>query len=219
MEFFNLHTHRFTNQDTVLELVNQYPQEFNAMVPYYSIGIHPWYIVEDRVAIDLAIIESKLKKPNCLAVGECGLDKRIEAPMELQQLVFERQLHLAQQHDKPVIIHCVAAFQEIIETKKRLNISVPMIIHGFSKNTQVANQLIANGFYISFGKYLMQNKELEEVFKNMPDNKIFLETDTIDDGIISVYQLAAKCKGISCLKMQKIINRNLEEVFKKSIIK
>ena len=96
MKFFNLHTHKFTNQETVLELVNQYPQEFDAAIPYYSIGIHPWYIDEQRLETDLQIIESKLQEPNCLALGECGLDKRIEIPLELQQMVFERQLLLAQ---------------------------------------------------------------------------------------------------------------------------
>ncbi|MEC5165476.1 TatD DNase family protein [Flavobacterium sp. PL11] len=215
MEFFNVHTHKSTNQANVLDLVNQYPQDFDVAFPCYSIGIHPWYIVKDRVNADLAIIESKLLEPNCLAIGECGLDKRIEVDMELQQIVFERQLLLAQKHNKPVVIHCVAAFQEVIETKKRLNISVPMIIHGFSKNSQVANQLISNGFYISFGKYLLRNPELEEVFKRVPANRIFLETDIAEEGIETVYQLAAKYKGISVKEMKQLINRNFVDVFKK----
>ena len=70
MQFFNLHTHKFTNQPEVLELVNQYPQEFDESIPFYSIGIHPWYIVEDRVEADLEIIESKLQEKKCLAIGE-----------------------------------------------------------------------------------------------------------------------------------------------------
>src|SRR3970040_1956981 len=98
MKLFNFHTHRFTNQTNLLELVNQYPQDFDASIPYYSIGIHPWYIVEDRVENDLGIIESKLQESNCLAIGECGLDKRIEIPMDLQQAVFEKQLLLAQEY-------------------------------------------------------------------------------------------------------------------------
>ena len=78
MQYFNLHTHSYSNQSDVVELVNQYPQEFNDVIPNYSIGIHPWFIVEDRIESDLAIMESKLKESSCLAVGECGLDKRIE---------------------------------------------------------------------------------------------------------------------------------------------
>ena len=213
MQFFNLHTHLQTKQINVIELVNQYPQQFDAAIPFYSIGIHPWYIVQDRVEADLAIIEGKLIERNCLAIGECGLDKRIEVPMLLQEMVFERQLLLAQKFNKAVVIHCVAAFQEVIEIKKRLNISVPMIIHGFSKNSQVANQLISNGFYISFGKYLLKNTELEEVFKSIPDNRFFLETDTIKEGIETVYELAAKYKGISVGDMQRLIHRNFDSAF------
>ena len=214
MEFFNLHTHKYTYQSHVLELVNQYPQEFDDTIPYYSIGIHPWFIAKERIETDLSIIESKLLEANCLAVGECGLDKRIEIPMELQQIVFEKQLVLAQKCQKPVVIHCVAAFQELIAIKKKLNISVPMLIHGFSKNAQVAKQLVDNGFYISFGKYLLLNKELEAVFKSVPNNRFFLETDMLKEGIEVVYELAAKYKGISVKEIQELVNSNFLEAFK-----
>lgn len=214
MDFFNLHTHKSTIQANVLEIVNQYPQEFDATIPSYSIGIHPWFIVEEQVEADLAIIESKLQETNCLAVGECGLDKRTDIPMELQQMVFEKQLLLAQKYQKPVVIHCVAAFQEVIVLKKKLNISVPMLIHGFSKNSQVAKQLLDAGFYISFGKYLLLNTELEVVFKSVPDDRFFLETDTVEEGIEAVYNLAAKYKGISVKEIQKLVSSNFLEVFK-----
>lgn len=215
MHFFNLHTHKFTNQPDVLELVNQYPQEFDDSIPFYSIGIHPWYIVEDKLEADLQIIERKLQEENCLAVGECGLDKRIEIPFNLQQLVFEKQLALAEKYQKPVVIHCVASFQEVIEIKRELNISVPMIIHGFSKNKQVAKQLIDNGFYISFGKYLLRNPELKSVFQSIPNDKFFLETDTIEEGIREVYLLAAKYRNIEIEELKQIIKTNYKAVFEK----
>jgi TatD DNase family protein len=215
MQFFNLHTHKYTNQENVLELVNQYPQEFDETIPFYSIGIHPWYIREEQLETDLQIIESKLKESNCLALGECGLDKRIEAPLELQQIVFERQLLLAQKQKKPVVIHCVASFQEVIATKKRLKLTVPMIIHGFSKNKQVAKELIDNGFYISFGKYLLRNPELESVFQSIPNDKFFLETDTVEEGIEEVYALAARYKKLGIDELQQQIKSNFAAVFKK----
>jgi TatD DNase family protein len=214
MQFLNLHTHKFTNQDMVLELVNQYPKEYDAMIPFYSIGIHPWYIDEQRLETDLQVIESKLQDPNCLALGECGLDKRIDIPLELQQIVFERQLLLAQHYNKQVVIHCVAAFQEVIALKKRLKITVPMIIHGFSKNKQVAKELIDNGFYISFGKYLLRNPELESVFVSIPNDRFFLETDTVEEGIEEVYALAAKYKKWSIEELQQQIKSNFAAVFK-----
>ena len=163
---------------------------------------------------DLQIIESKLKEPNCLAVGECGLDKRIDISMDLQQSVFEKQLFLAQKYQKPVVIHCVAAFQELIDIIRKENITVPILIHGFSKSEQLAKQLLDNGFYISFGKYLLRNLELESVFKNIPNDRFFLETDTIDEGIQAVYTLAAKYKRVSVEEIQEIIRTNFNKVFK-----
>ena len=218
MQYFNLHTHQFTNQADVLELVNQYPQEFDAAIPFYTIGIHPLYIDENRLEKDFQVVNEKLALPECLALGECGLDKRGETPFEIQQSVFEKQLALAEKHQKPVVIHCVAAFQELIETKKRLKIKVPMIVHGFSKKAELAKQLIDNGFYVSFGKNLLRNPELEPVFQSIPNDRFFLETDTITESILDVYTLAAKYKNISIQHLQQQLNTNFEAVFPKSKI-
>ena len=214
MKYFNLHTHQYTNQVDVLELVNQYPQEFDAAIPFYSIGIHPLYIDENRLEKDFKIVDKKLALPECLALGECGLDKRSITAFEIQQSVLERQLALAEKYQKPVVIHSVAAFQELIEIKKRLKISVPIIVHGFSKKMELAKQLIDNGFYFSFGKNLLRNPELEQVFKSIPNNRFFLETDTIQKGIQDVYALAAQYKEIELIELQKIINKNYNVVFK-----
>jgi TatD DNase family protein len=215
MEFFNFHTHRFKNQSNVLELVNQYPQEFDASIPFYSVGIHPWYIKEDQIDAELKIIEEKLQSKNCLAIGECGLDKRIEIPLEQQIIVFEKQLALAEKYQKPVVIHCVAAFQEVILLKKKMKISVPMIVHGFSKNGQIAAQLVKEEFYISFGKYLLRNPDLKTVFQNIPDDRFFLETDTIEESIEQVYELAATYKNWTIKELQDTISANFKGVFQK----
>jgi TatD DNase family protein len=214
MQFFNLHTHKFTDNPNVLELVNQYPWEFDATIPNYSIGIHPWYIDENRLESDLKTIESKLQLKECLALGECGLDKRIEIPLALQIEVFEKQIALAEKYKKPLVLHLVAAFDELISIKKRLKISVPIIIHGFSKNEQVAKQLIDNGFYLSFGKYLLRNPDLESVFKSIPNDRFFLETDTIEETLKEVYELAAKYKNIKMEDLIAIVNVNFQTVFK-----
>jgi TatD DNase family protein len=213
MKYFNLHTHQFTNQPDVLELVNQYPQEFDASIPFYSIGIHPLFIDENRLEKDFQVMEEKLALPECLALGECGLDKRAETSFEIQQSVFEKQLAMAEKNNKPVVIHCVAAFQELIEIKKRLKITIPMVVHGFSKKVELAKQLIDNGFYVSFGKNLLRNPELESVFKSIPNDRFLLETDMVDEGIQDIYALAAKYKGIELIELQEVIEKNFNRVF------
>jgi TatD DNase family protein len=215
MQFLNFHTHKSANRPDVLDIVNQYPNEFDESVAFYSIGIHPWYIVKERIEVELEIINQKMTAENCLALGECGLDKRTEVPFELQVAVFERQLLLAEKHQKPVVVHCVAAFQEVIALKKRLGITVPMIIHGFSKNEHMAKQLLDNGFYLSFGKYLIKNPHLETVFKSIPNNRFFLETDTIDESIDIVYSLAAKYKNSTVNELQQVLASNYKTVFNK----
>ncbi len=215
MKFFNLHTHQSVFQENVLNLVNQYPNEFDSNIPFYSIGIHPWYIDLVRISEDLQIISNVLSFKNCLAIGECGLDKKKESiSLEIQKEVFEAQLKLAQEHQKPVVIHCVGAFQEIIEIKNRLKITVPMIIHGFSKNEQVAEMMIDQGFYLSFGKHLFRNPEMKSVIKSVPSNRLFLETDTSDFNIEEVYNLASEMKELKLEEMVEIIQNNLETVFK-----
>lgn len=213
MEYFNLHTHQLEHPEGVTALVNQYPWEFHEGLSCYSIGIHPWYIDPEQWSKHLNFMETKMSDPACLAVGECGLDKRINIPWELQVEVFEAQIQLAERYQKPLVIHCVGAYSELIALKKKHHIKVPVIIHGFCKNTQVAHELIKAGCYLSFGKYLLRNPELKEVFLSVPSDKLFLETDTIEEGIQEVYFKAAvyKSETIDSIKMQ--INTTFAAVF------
>ena len=212
-KFINLHTHKFSNLSDVIEVVNQYPWEFNSILSNYSIGIHPWYIDERRLNNDLKIIKEKLQLKECLALGECGLDKRIEIPLDVQISVFKKQLEIVKQTKKPIVLHCVAAYDEVIAIKKEMKIDNPMIIHGFSKNEQVAHSLLKSGFYLSFGKYLLRNPDLEKVFTFAPENQILLETDTIEESIYQVYEKAALIKGISIDELKTIVFTNFLRIF------
>ena len=94
-----------------------------------------------------------------------------------------------------------------------MNIENPMIIHGFSKNEQVAKSLLDNGFYLSFGKYLLRNPDLEKVFKFVPNDLLFLETDTIEESIAEVYQKAANYKQMTLDEMKQKVFENFTNVF------
>ncbi len=212
MQYINLHTHSYSDDSAVLEVVNQYPWEFITDIPQYSIGIHPWYIEKNRLAEDLAMLSQKIEDKECLALGECGLDKRIEIPVAVQIEVFQEQLQLIQNTQKPVILHCVSAYQEVIAIKKEMNIENPMIIHGFSKNKQVAKSLLDNGFFLSFGKYLLRNPELASVFQYVTNDLLFLETDTIEESIFDVYQKAATIKAVSENQLKEQIQTNFNKI-------
>ena len=215
LKYINLHTHHFTNNNDVIEIVNRYPNELCENINNFSIGIHPWHINENTFETELKLIEQKINLPNCMAIGECGLDKRIDIPLSLQTDIFELHLLLAEKHNKPVIIHCVAAFNELIAIKNKLKLTIPLIIHGFSKNENVAKSLLDAGFYISFGKYIMTNPTLAEVLFKIPKDKLFLETDSSDFKIEDVYNKAASIKGILPEEVKSIIQKNFELVFNK----
>jgi len=210
---YNLHTHSPSGASGVIEVVNRYPYEA-IDIPYFSTGIHPWYISRQNEEEHLTIIENRLQLSNCLALGECGLDKRIEMPLTQQADIFEKQLLLAKKYQKPIILHLVAAYQELIDITKRTQPGVPMIIHGFSKNIQIARQLLDNGYYLSFGKYLLRNPELSAVAAQVPQDRFFLETDTIEEGIGDVYAKAAEARGTDIDDLKNIISINFKTVFK-----
>ena len=210
--FYNLHTHSYSADNQVTEIVNRYPGE-PLDVPCFSTGIHPWYIDEASLEEHLAMIISRLHEPGCFAIGECGLDKRIDIRMDLQTAIFEKQLLLAKQYRKPVILHVVGAFDELLAAVKNVKPGTPLIVHGFSKNQHVAKQLLDNGFYLSFGKYLVRNPGLSDVLANVPDNKFFLETDTSGESIYNVYAKAAHAKGAEIEEIKNIVANNFKKVF------
>lgn len=218
MKYINLHTHSAIFETNVLSIFNQYPSDFVENENHFSVGIHPWYIDFERVESDLNFITSKLSQSKCLAIGECGLDSRIETCLSQQTIVFEKQLLLAQEFKKPVIVHCVGAYNELISIKKKMKISVPMVVHGFSKNENVAKMLIDNGFYLSFGKHLMLNHDFANVLKTVPLNKLFIETDSSDYLIADVYEKAAEVLKIDIIALQKNLFETFDTVFAKKTL-
>jgi TatD DNase family protein len=73
--------------------------------------------------------------------------------------------------------------------------------------------MIDNGFYLSFGKYLIRNPELKQVFLSVPNDRFFLETDTIEETLEEVYTLAAQYKGITMEALQTQVEANWNHVF------
>ena len=206
----NVHTHYPPLSQANLALVNQYPFTVDRELLHFSVGIHPWYINEKTLEEELNLLESSLQLANCLALGECGLDKKIDVPMALQEKVLGAQLVLAEKYKKAVILHVVSAYQEIVAIKKRLGLSVPLIIHGFNKKPQLAEHLIKQGFYLSFGGALLHSEYVRESFDQTPVERVFLETDDAENLTIEeVYQAASTIKP----NLEQQLYQNFIDVF------
>jgi TatD DNase family protein len=131
-------------------------------------------------------------------VGEIGLDKSLEAPMDDQVRIFEKQVELAEAVNLPVILHVVKAFNEMLGFMKAHQPVVPMIIHGYNGSPEMAEELVKAGFLISFGQAITgEHSKIVESLQKVPVEKMFLETDEGDMDIRELYQFAAEVKGIS----------------------
>ncbi|MGR9114694.1 MAG: TatD family hydrolase, partial [Gammaproteobacteria bacterium] len=120
MRCIDIHSHH-RQSDNCFRIISLDTRTFSPEVRYdhpYSLGLHPWFIEQQDCEEALRKIAAALDDRNMLAVGECGLDKLTTAPMSLQESLFKAQLHLAEQAGKPLLIHCVRAFNELIRIKK-----------------------------------------------------------------------------------------------------
>lgn len=208
MNFINIHTHFVTNH-SFNSILNTFPEDKIIENNYFSVGIHPWFIEVEKLEFHLSLIEEKLQHKNCLALGECGLDKFSKSSIEKQTEVFSNQLLIAEKYSKPVIIHCVKAYQEVINLYKKLKLTIPFIFHGFNRNRQILDLILKENHYISIGTSVLLSENLQNFLKFIPKEKLFLETDNDEfHSIEEVYQSVVKNKGIELadLKIQMIEN-------------
>ncbi|WP_256014010.1 TatD family hydrolase [Desertivirga xinjiangensis] len=176
---------------------------------WISVGIHPWFINDTNTKAQLAKLKEVAGSANVKLIGECGLDRLRGPSLELQQLVLEEQINIAENARKPLLIHCVRCFNELILIKRRLNPSVPLIVHGFNNNEDILKQLLLHGFYLSFGAALLNNRSNAfKLLNTVPDDRFFLETDDKDIPVKKIYKVAAEIKNIPVYTLKDIIFAN-----------
>jgi TatD DNase family protein len=214
----NLHTH-FLKKQADEQII------FNEIIPdseeglenfklqnsdnWLSAGIHPWYIHENFSNIQLKKLAAIATEPNIKFIGECGLDRLKGAPLPLQEEIFIKQIRIAEEVKKPVIIHCVRCYNELTSIKKIVRPRVPFIVHGFNTKIEISRQLLDKGFYLSLGGALLQEESNAlKVLQEIPLERLFLETDDKDISIVDIYQKAAEVRGLSVEVLEKILFDN-----------
>jgi TatD DNase family protein len=210
--FINTHTHTQL-YDAKLELVN-----LNLGVAdkpnYYSYGLHPWYIEKDTYEDKLRDLKIAVHEKRCLAIGECGLDKLSKVNFELQTKVFVEHIKIANQIKKPLIIHCVKAFNELLNCLNLNDNKMPVIVHGFNNNENIARILVSHGIHFSFGKALLgYESNAAKAIKNVGRKNFFLETDDADISIKYIYKKATELLGIDEDTIRLQLQSNFENVF------
>lgn len=209
--FFNIHSHFAAGKDEIV-IQNLYGN-YHSMAPtgYFSLGIHPMHLTPDPAKQYDALLRWA-GDARVWAVGECGLDRRATSEFALQSSVFSLQIRLANELRKPLIIHCVRAWEDIFRLLEKERFRLPVIFHGFNKTLDMAQRIVSMGYYLSFGQ-LLEKDRLQEVFRLIPKEFVFLETDAMPVPIASIYTLAAQTAGITLSSLCLQINANARNVF------
>ncbi len=214
--FIDIHTHHSDHTDGVLSIVNYYPEQtILDHVPdqYITVGLHPWKLEQDCADKNLELVKTIAPINKVLAIGEIGLDRTVASPLHIQETYFIKQITIAEKLQKPIIIHCVRCFPELLSIKKKVKASTPWLIHGFRNNIQIANNLLEHGCYLSFGEALLFDKKIQDIFVQMPINRIFLETDESKCSIVDIYNKAVQLKNIQIEELKKSLFENYMLVF------
>ena len=215
--FIDIHTHlTLPHRDTVT-VRNIYP---GGSIPaftgrdFVSVGLHPWEIMsKEENNASLVMMEDALEFDHVIFVGECGLDKRTDKNFEEQMRVFEAQAFMAEEYKKPLIIHCVKAYNEVVRLHRKIHPEMPWIFHAYSGSSQMTKQLAEENFSFSFGKILCkENAKVIDSFRLLPVDKIYFETDEGEKGIREIYEKGAYLRDIPLEQLKRKVWENFNRI-------
>lgn len=206
-----------------MEIVEKYPYVFGAL------GVHPSETAELNEE-NFSWLRDALQQEKYVAVGEIGLDYYWPEPdRDTQKFWFKRQLNLARELHKPVIIHSREAAQDTMEILKQEHAEeIGGVVHCFSYSAEIAEAVVKMGFYIGIGGVLTFKNagKIKEVVKRIPLDRIVLETDcpylspepfrgrrNSSLNIPYVVEKIAELKQISAQEVEEAASRNAEALY------
>lgn len=215
-DYINFHDHGSLTREGIFSIDNIMVHEgrtpSNEKGIAHSVGAHPWFLNDDNFERHLLTVRDMSLFQNVVAIGETGFDKLKGPDIKLQHKAFVRHFEIAEDLQKPLIIHCVKGWPEIIEAKKNLKPTTPWVIHGFKGKKELAHQLCDKGFYLSAWVEWAIRPVSSETLNSMPLEKLFLETDAFDISIEPVYEVVAGYMRISVDTLKDQIYNNYLEI-------
>ncbi len=155
-----------------IEIVNEFKNS------YATVGLHPIHVKDEIFSEEFAKMARNKK---VVAIGETGLDYYYDRKnANVQKEVLLKHLQLANQLGKPVILHCRDAGQDLLSVLTSCSQLPKGVMHCFLENWDFAQVILDIGFYISFTGIITftKNYEIYEVIRNVPLERIMLETDS-----------------------------------------
>ena len=190
-----------------------------------AFGLHPW--VADQ-PLDLVELETLLRRPGVVAVGEIGLYFKLDTPAPSIQIpVFRKQLALARDLDLPVILHVRGASEEMLEILASDG-PVPGVVHAFTRGPELARRFLDLGLYLGLGGAITRPtaRRPRRSALAVPLERIVLETDAPSIGlegvpagesepchVVQVATALAELRGVDVDEISRITTRNARELF------
>lgn len=171
-----------------------------------TVGIHPWH------AANCDLAEVKKHAPSADAIGEIGLDYACDVPREVQTAVLRAQLTLAEQFEKPVVLHCVRAFEEVMKIVADYRLKA-VIFHGFIGSKEQAQRVLAQGYFLSFGERTFHSPKTIEALRITPLSQLFAESDESPTPIEEIYSKIADLRGVSTEDLDAAAKSNFAKIF------
>jgi TatD DNase family protein len=216
-DYIDIHTHGSIVNTAVFAIENLMAHEDRTPgdIPEQpcTYGIHPWHLTRETIDRLTGFVHSAAASPNLVAIGEAGFDKLRGPDTETQTRAFEAQVIISEEIRKPLYIHCVRAWDELLPVHKRLRPKMPWMIHGFRGNAELAKQLLSKGMYLSFWFDFVMRGESTKLLRSLPKNRIFLETDGADTDIRLIYDKVSDDLDISVDELKKVLYKNFNEFF------
>lgn len=213
--YFNIHTHHPTGRLSTLEIENlRFGTVASGQTPCCSAGLHPWFLEETTLQAARGWLEAQAVRSETCAIGEAGLDKVCDTSWHLQEKAFHDCIDVSESVHKPLIIHCVKAYNEILQIKKQRKPMQPWIFHGFNKHPDTAKMLLDSGCFLSFGIALFQSgNHSPEALRITPDDRFFLETDDVAGlDIEKIYERAAWIRKVPVAALVERIRLNVVQM-------
>lgn len=208
MKYYDIHTHKQSSDADTISIVScSTPFSEIPSTCFISAGLHPWHI-DTNYFLSLMSLKELSLKPSLVAIGESGIDKLISTSVDLQKEVFLYHVRISEGAAKPIVIHCVKAWNELIQIRRQANPSQLWIIHGFRGKATLAAQLIKEGFSLSFGPFY----NIDSLKTAWPDH-LFLETDDKETSIKDIYRKVADDLNMSIPQLALQIEKNVSRAF------
>lgn len=219
--FIDIHTHKKAPVPNQIAIINTMLHEAESNeLNSVSVGWHPWYLAGYQPDEMLTRLKLKARSDKVLAIGECGIDRTIDYPMDKQVGIFTLHIDIAEKFRKPVMVHCVKAYSDLLHLLKNRKPKVPLILHGYNGNLQQTQQLLKHNVFFSFGEHLFKpRRQTVQVLNEVPMKQIFLESDESAISIEKIYLRAAEILACSMSSLKKQIYENYISIFGNELVK